>query len=236
MTIAWVGASLGRSGTSSFRDALNQLGFPCYHMTELFKRQPRKNDAGFWMDAAETPPAPDAWAKFLVDYKSIVDFPCCPLWSQIAKAFPEAKIVLSVHPGGPEAWYESTRTTIFDWYERVLARKGGPDAANFPDSEWEIERMLTKLVYGEEGLLKGVFQDRDATLKIYETHNQSVRDAVPAGRLVEWSADRGWRPICDALGVDAPDEPFPKSNDRQDLSRRIELLERIATMKSRREP
>lgn len=32
-----IGAGWGRTGTSSLREALNTLGFKCYHMTEVSK-------------------------------------------------------------------------------------------------------------------------------------------------------------------------------------------------------
>jgi thiamine-monophosphate kinase len=39
---------------------------------------------------------------------------------------------------------------------------------------------------------------------------------VPPERLVDWRARDGWEPICRALGVSVPDEPFPWSNRRED--------------------
>ena len=35
MTLKVIGAGLGRTGTHSAQLALNQLGFPCYHMVEV---------------------------------------------------------------------------------------------------------------------------------------------------------------------------------------------------------
>ena len=35
---------------------------------------------------------------------------------------------------------------------------------------------------------------------------------MPAERLVEWRPGDGWAPLCAALGVPVPDEPFPHVN------------------------
>ena len=51
----------------------------------------------------------------------------------------------------------------------------------------------------------------------YERHNAAVRAAVAPGRLVEWSPGDGWAPLCDALGVAIPDDPFPHLNTRADF-------------------
>ncbi len=46
----------------------------------------------------------------------------------------------------------------------------------------------------------------------YERHNAEVRATIPAGRLFEYQPGDGWEPICEALGVPVPDEPFPHTN------------------------
>jgi hypothetical protein len=43
-------------------------------------------------------------------------------------------------------------------------------------------------------------------------HNVHVRD-IAGGRLLEWSVTEGWGPLCQFLGKDAPDSPFPKVNE-----------------------
>jgi hypothetical protein len=57
--------------------------------------------------------------------------------------------------------------------------------------------------------------DEGALAEAYERHNAAVRAAVPSDRLVEWQPADGWGPLCDALGVDEPDEPFPVTNTRE---------------------
>lgn len=39
-----------------------------------------------------------------------------------------------------------------------------------------------------------------------------IRGLVPKERLLEWSVDEGWEPLCAFLGKEVPDEPFPHAN------------------------
>ena len=51
----------------------------------------------------------------------------------------------------------------------------------------------------------------------YEAHNAAVRDAIPASRLVEWRPGDGWGPLCAALDVAVPEEPFPHVNTTEEF-------------------
>ena len=53
-------------------------------------------------------------------------------------------------------------------------------------------------------------------MEAYERHNKAVRSAVPRERLLEWRAEEGWEPICDALHLPVPEIPFPWTNRRSD--------------------
>lgn len=39
-----------------------------------------------------------------------------------------------------------------------------------------------------------------------------IRGLVPKERLLEWSVEDGWEPLCRFLGKPIPDEPFPHAN------------------------
>jgi len=64
--------------------------------------------------------------------------------------------------------------------------------------------------------------DRAALMEAYERHNQEVRAAGLGERLIEWRAGDGWGPICRALGVPTPDEPFPLTNTRAEWQNQAE--------------
>lgn len=43
----------------------------------------------------------------------------------------------------------------------------------------------------------------------YEYHNEQVRKVVPKEDLLEFNVKQGWGPLCEFLGVEVPDVPFP---------------------------
>ena len=53
--------------------------------------------------------------------------------------------------------------------------------------------------------------DEAAALAAFEAHYAAVRATVPADRLLEWTVADGWGPLCAALDVPVPDDPFPAS-------------------------
>lgn len=61
------------------------------------------------------------------------------------------------------------------------------------------------------------YLDEHAAKAAFERHNEDVRARAPKDRLVEWSLGDGWAPICDALGVPVPDEPFPHTNTTEEF-------------------
>ena len=196
MTLRVVGAGLGRTGTHSLKLALEQLlDGRCYHMSELFDRE---DDTAVW--TAATRGEEVDWAVFLSEFAATVDWPACAFWEQIASAAPDAVVLLSLRES-PEAWWASFERTI----AQALQKEVPAD-----DEAWVARRRVTIAMM--EGTFTPDWSDRDAAIAAYERHNQHVRDTVPADRLVEWRPGDGWEPICAALAIDVPAEPFPHTN------------------------
>lgn len=203
MGLRVVGAGVGRTGTHSLKIALEQLlGGPCHHMLEVL------GDPGQipgWTDAIEGRPVD--WSTMPPGYLALVDWPGCSFWSELADANPDALVLLSVRD--PESWYRSASNTIFQAFDT-----GGPP---------ELQSWMESV----RGLLRDRFSDRfdepPAMMDAYERHNESVRRSVPASRLLEWRPEDGWAPICDRLGVDVPDDPFPKVNTTDDFRSMVGL-------------
>jgi hypothetical protein len=80
--------------------------------------------------------------------------------------------------------------------------------------DWGEDRDLARLFE----LFTGTSHwDDPATLKAaYERHNAQVRRTLPPHRLLDWQANQGWEPICRALDLPVPDQPFPWVNKRED--------------------
>jgi hypothetical protein len=200
MPLSVIGAGYGRTGTKSLQLALEQLGFgPCYHMTEVFKNP---EAAGWWADAAD---GKADWDRLLAGYASNVDWPGATFWREQAEAFPEAKVILTVRD--PESWFRSTQETIF----QPRIQEGGPPVARFGE-------MIHKVVHR---LFDGKIHDHDTLVRVFEAHNAKVRATIPPERLLVYEVAQGWEPLCDFLGVPAPDAPMPRANTTEDFKREI---------------
>jgi len=200
VTLAVVGAGVGRTGTLSLKGALEQLeGRPCYHMLEVFTRP---EHVAAWRAAAEGE-AVD-WTELLAPYGATADFPACLFWREILEANPGAVVVLSTR-ADPGAWWDSASQTIF-----------AIDGDHLPPEMGDWFAMWRAVASAR---FTPHWGDRDAAVAAYERHNAEVRATAPAGRLVEWQPGDGWGPLCAALGRSVPDEPFPHLNKREDFPR-----------------
>ena len=48
-------------------------------------------------------------------------------------------------------------------------------------------------------------------------HNEAVKETIPASQLLVFEVKDGWEPLCTFLGVPVPDEPFPRTNNREEF-------------------
>jgi hypothetical protein len=192
MTLQVVGAGVGRTGTNSLKIALEQLlGQPCHHMVEIFKH-PAEVPA--WMDALAGRPVD--WSSMLAGYGALVDWPGASFWPELTEANPDALVLLSVRD--PESWYKSASNTIFGTFDHAP-----PEMQPWFES---VRRLL-----GER--FSDQLDDPTAMMTAFERHNDAVRAAIPAERLLEWTPGDGWEPICARLGLEVPDTEFPNTND-----------------------
>ncbi len=76
------------------------------------------------------------------------------------------------------------------------------------------EKMIQGVVFGAFGER---VRDRAFMTDWFERRNQEVIDALPPDRLLVFSPQQGWDPLCEFLDVPVPDEPFPRVNSRDEL-------------------
>ena len=196
MTLKVVGAGYPRTGTSSLKLALEQLGFgPCHHMREIIMNPP---SAAAWVEAAEGRPD---WDAIFDGYQSCTDAPGCSFWRELADYYPDAKVLLSVRD--PEEWFASTQATVFS--DEMLGRQFDSPMQDF------FGKVVTREFSGQ-------IHDREFMLAQYERHKQEVIAAIPAPRLLVYDVREGWAPLCGWLGVPVPETPFPHTNSREEMA------------------
>jgi Sulfotransferase domain len=216
MTLKVIGAGFGRTGTWSTKAALNELGLPCYHMSEIILNKENKSHLNFWRKVANSPPgATQDWQQVFAKYQATVDNPGCCVWRELPAAYPGAKVLLTLHPRGAEAWYESTIDTIYFtenmWQFKVLEWLT-PFGRKFGD-------MSRKLIW--ERSLQGTMSDKAKAIARYNAYADEVKAAVPAEKLLVFKVDQGWAPLCAFLGVPQPATEFPNMNDRAAIKKTI---------------
>jgi Sulfotransferase domain len=208
MALRIVGAGVGRTGTASLKLALEQLlGGPCFHMGELFDH-PELTPT---LQAAARGEQVD-WATFPPGYVATVDWPACAFWRELAGANPGAPVLLSTRESS-EKWWESYSSTIL----KAMTAPVPPE-----DTAWVGRRALMSELMPR---FSPDWTTREGAIAGYERHNAAVRDEVPAERLIDWSPGDGWEPICRALGVPVPDDPFPHTNTGAEFRERSDAIE-----------
>lgn len=193
MSLKIVGAGFGRTGTLSLKTALEQLGYPCYHMVECFPKGPPHWQ--LWEQALEGHPD---WDALFDGYTATVDFPACTSYAALADYYPDARVILSVRD--PEKWYQSVQDTIFapHWI------------AFLPTSEAGAYMKATINDYFD-----GRMHDRDHLIRRFNEHIEAVKAAIPPERLLVFEAVQGWEPLCEFLGHPVPAGDYPHVNDTQ---------------------
>jgi hypothetical protein len=204
----------------SVKAALERLGFgPCYHGLEALRRSA---DGEHWLAAFEADGRFD-WSVIFDGYRAALDWPTVYFWEQLATAYPDAKILLTDRD--PERWWDS-HVSMF--------QLGFEVEREFTDEErqWAEEsgfaRMQTALATIVPATFDGRVFDKAHCLRVLEQHHERVRRTVPPQRLLVYRVQEGWEPLCRFLGVDVPDEPFPRVNVGGNLRHNIRTAMRHA--------
>jgi Sulfotransferase domain len=199
VSLKFIGAGVGRTGTYSLKLAINQLGLgPCHHMEEVLINMPKQ--LPLWQAAVAGKPD---WEALYDGYISAVDWPTAAFHRELYAAYPKAKFILTHR--SVESWVESFSSTIY----KLLGMR---DTAPEPMRPW-LEMAVG--VISKTGFPPGL--DHDALAAAFEAHVAAVKATIPASQLLVFQVKEGWEPLCAFLGVPAPEGPFPRTNDRSEF-------------------
>jgi hypothetical protein len=205
MTLRIIGAGLPRTGTASLRVALEcLLGGRCCHMSAL-PGHPFNLGPG-WQRAIAGESV--NWSSFLSGYTAAVDWPASLFWREMMAANPDAPVILSTRDSA-QTWLGSMQATVLPVTRKALAPNWDTNA-NGRDLVALFERFMNT----RRGSLQ--WDDEAQLIAAYERHNDDVRHSVPRSKLIDWRATDGWAPICSALDLPVPTEPFPWTNRREE--------------------
>jgi Sulfotransferase domain len=201
MALRVVGAGVGRTGTASLKLALERLlGGRCYHMLEVLANPA---DDVFWKAVVHE--GREDFATVMDGFAAAVDWPAAAYWRELAAQNPDALILLSTRESA-ERWWTSYDATIVGV---LKARMTSEDPASARHASWVIAMLQDRFTVR--------WDERTEAIAAYERHNEDVRAGADPERLLEWRPGDGWEPICEALGVAVPGEPFPHENTTADF-------------------
>jgi hypothetical protein len=205
-----IGAGLPRTATTTQMFALEELGLgPCYHMRDLLADL--ESGLPLWERAAEG--VPDWESIFGTSAASTVDWPSARFYVELLEHYPAAKVLLSVRPA--EDWVKSMRGTVWGVFHGDSALHHLCEARAAIDPLWRRYMRLMRWMSWDEGVgaLAGDTYSDAGLAAAMDRWNETVRQTVPAERLLVWDPCDGWEPLCEFLEVDVPSEPLPRLND-----------------------
>jgi hypothetical protein len=193
---------LPRTGTESLSVALRTLGLPTYHGWDLVF----ESDGGKLQLCAELLQRKYSGARdgdvcitsaefdiLLGDNQAVVDSLSVLFAPELVAAYPEAKVILNVRPD-IDAWYHSI--------DKTIAQEVGLSWIMWGMQWFSSERYWLYSIYLRYGF-PGVFRSVSTTDGIqrnakwvYRDHCNMVRGMVPNDKLLEWSVEDGWEPLC----------------------------------------
>lgn len=134
------------------------------------------------------------------------DPPAVAFAEDLIAAYPDAKVVLVERD--IESWYKSFDANVIEpmWnkFINLIAACDpflGPVAA--------CHHRWARWWLGATGKKEMLAKARDK----YREHYALVRRVTPPGMLLEYRMGDGWEPLCEFLGKQVPDVPFPRRND-----------------------
>ena len=143
------------------------------------------------------------YEKLLGDWNCSCNFPGTLVAEDLIKAYPKAKVILTCRD--VDKWIYSMKQSV----DSAVTWKSFDYIAPF-DTEvmgpwWSYHKFQHRL---RKVLIKDQGNERNAYINHYET----VRKLVPKEQLLEYHISDGWDSLCEFLGRDVPDLPFPHVN------------------------
>lgn len=210
-----IGAGMSRTGTVSFGLALERLlDGPVYHGGEAIAVR-EESHVRKWIDILHRTPCRsdedrryvrEALREHFKGYVAVTDSPLINFVEELLELYPDAKVIVTTRD--PDDWWRSMGPIV---------RNSKMGFLGFAFYWLPTLRYFTTYVEAMEKGRYGELYFRDGNQTCvwgtYGYHMDYVRRVVPKEKLVLYNVSEGWGPLCDILGVEVPDEAFPRAND-----------------------
>ncbi|KAK3734681.1 hypothetical protein QZH41_013942 [Actinostola sp. cb2023] len=206
-TMKVICAGLLKTGTKSLASALRTLGYNVHDHEEH-----RMNHLDEYLQAFEGTQMPD-FAAMYADVDAVIASPACFFWKEIFDAFPDAKVVLMVRDN-EEVWRESCRRCYKELISQFHSHPFWMKLAYRLTTTGQKWQRFCQNIESRVEILKTTNEDSDPVFvkNIYSEHNARVQSSIPRDQLLVYNVKQGWQPLCEFLGVEVPDVPFPRLN------------------------
>jgi hypothetical protein len=217
MSLLVLAAGMPRTGTTSLKTALQQLGFgPCMHMEDLFQDGWRTD---MWQQIflhGQTD-----FSTLFSGYQSTTDFPACLLYDRLLMEFPDLKIIVNYRD--PNTWYESMLRTVYPAAMQIETQSDRlkEKARSVPGFEAVVKGLRLVHTHLLQGYFAGNFLDEESTKARYREHYHRLNDVLPGAQFINYGVEQGWDPLCTFLGVPMPGGAFPHKNTRANFEAQI---------------
>ncbi|KAK5995394.1 hypothetical protein PT974_03798 [Cladobotryum mycophilum] len=209
---------MARTGTASLAAALQILGVNRVHHGITSCRDDsldwewdvldRAADATFPVLPTYTgkPFSRAEWDEVFGSYDAVTDVASFYATSLI-RAYPEARVILVDRD--IDKWFTSI-TPIFGKmsdpkYQKLIRRM-----SKLTGSKSGIVCIKMEMGWTEAQKPEEILQNAKTA---YQRHYKEVRETVPKEQLLDFKLQDGWGPLCEFLGKEVPDVPFPHEND-----------------------
>nr|XP_039268203.1 uncharacterized protein LOC120343149 [Styela clava] len=203
-----------KTGTKTMAAVLDILGYSVYDLEHHFYYLEKD-----WQKILKEGGTKEDFHRMYKDVDVGVDVPFVIFWEEILEAFPDAKIIF-LQRTSEDVWQKSVENQVKmfnkNWLFRslsVLSYTGYKFFAHVG--------LVNRIMFGNHTFFPwNVFNGISSTVtkKRYRDHCSSVLERAPKDRLLICDLREGWEPLCEFLGKDVPDTPFPHENERGKLA------------------
>jgi hypothetical protein len=160
------------------------------------------------------------WDQVFSGHNSTVDWPGGYFYRELADAYPEAKVLLSVRD--PESWERSFRETIWTMsYGRSLMALLAHARAEIDPRFKRYLELVDRMFWSPQGTFAAGHAEPAQLIEQMLNHHEQVKATIAPERLLVWEVSEGWEPLCKFLDVPVPDKPLPHANDRETFVQRV---------------
>lgn len=163
-----------------------------------------------------SPPPRAHLSLALTNPQATTDVPASFFGTELARAYPEAKVIILNRER--EKWYASCMASIhaafasLSFFNKLLIILFDPQLRQFGMFMHKINTQVQRFTWPE----------REKALAFFDAHYAEWRREIPRERVLEYSVQDGWGPLCEHLGVPVPmvevggrmvEPEFPRLND-----------------------